>query len=77
MRSKPCRRPAAGVSTVDRMCSNALRSSRALTSWQSTLNTLVPESAGRPIDGGTARQPWAWKTCAIRARRRAGLGALP
>eukprot|EP00969_Alexandrium_andersonii_P236130 10424638-Alexandrium_andersonii.AAC.1 len=49
----------------------APRSSRALASWQRTRSTLVPESAGRPIDGGTARRPSAGKTCATKARRRA------
>eukprot|EP00969_Alexandrium_andersonii_P006182 268391-Alexandrium_andersonii.AAC.1 len=62
MRLKPYLRPAAGVSTVDRIRPDAPCSSRALASWQWTLNTLVPESAGRPIDGGTARHPSAGKT---------------
>eukprot|EP00969_Alexandrium_andersonii_P188317 8321589-Alexandrium_andersonii.AAC.1 len=62
MRRQENRKPAIGVTMVEWRCSRTPCSSRDLSSWQSTLKTWSPGSAGRPIDGGMARQPSAGKT---------------
>eukprot|EP00969_Alexandrium_andersonii_P142494 6300875-Alexandrium_andersonii.AAC.1 len=62
MRLKENHRPAIGVTKIELRCSRTPRSSRDLASWQRTLNTRSPGSAGRPIDGGTALRPSDGKT---------------
>eukprot|EP00969_Alexandrium_andersonii_P019993 872611-Alexandrium_andersonii.AAC.1 len=62
MRLKSYRRLTAGETSVALRCSKTPCSSRDLASCERTRNTWGPGSAGRPMEGGTARHPSSGKT---------------